>query len=64
MMNENAISNILLDVDFLEQEFQRNGRPHLMTAFSELRTVSVGFFFGFFVARTLMFLSYRCATLS
>lgn len=40
MMNENAISNILVDVDFLEQEFQRNGRPQLMAAFSELRAVS------------------------
>lgn len=39
MMNENAISNILVDVDFLEEEFKRNGRPHLMAAFAELRAV-------------------------
>lgn len=39
MMNENAISNILMDVDFLEEEFQRAGRPQLMTAFAELRAV-------------------------
>lgn len=40
MLNENFIINILTDVDFLEQEFQRNGRPQLMSAFIELRTVS------------------------
>ena len=40
MMNENAISNILIDVDFLEEEFKRHGRPDLATAFVELRVVS------------------------
>ena len=40
MMNENAISNILVDVDFLEDEFKKNGRPQLMVAFAELRAVS------------------------
>lgn len=40
MMNENAISNILVDVDFLEDEFKRAGRPQLMDAFAELRAVS------------------------
>lgn len=40
MMNENAISNILVDVDFLEDEFKKNGRPQLMAAFAELRAVS------------------------
>jgi len=37
MMNENAISNILIDVDFLEDELKRIGRSHLATAFTELR---------------------------
>lgn len=40
MMNENAISNILIDVDFLEGELKRIGRSHLATAFTELRLVS------------------------
>ena len=39
MINENALSNILVDVDFLEEEFKRNGRGHLNSAFNELRTV-------------------------
>ncbi len=39
MMNENAISNILVDVDFLEEEFKRIGRSQLMAAFTELRSV-------------------------
>ena len=38
MINENAISNILMDVDFLEEEFQRAGKPQL-NAFVELRAV-------------------------
>ncbi|KAJ3518083.1 hypothetical protein NLJ89_g99 [Agrocybe chaxingu] len=37
MMNENAISNILIDVDFLEEELRRIGRSHLASVFSELR---------------------------
>jgi len=37
MMNENAISNILIDVDFLEEELKRIGRPHLSSVFAELR---------------------------
>jgi hypothetical protein len=36
MMNENAISNILIDVDFLEDELKRIGRSHLTTVFTEL----------------------------
>ena len=40
MMNENAIANILIDVDFLEDELKRIGRSHLATAFIELRLVS------------------------
>lgn len=38
-MNENAISNILIDVDFLEEELKRIGRPHLTSVFAELRLV-------------------------
>ncbi|RDB22600.1 Exocyst complex component 6 [Hypsizygus marmoreus] len=37
MMNENAISNILIDVDFLEEELKRIGRSHLSSVFAELR---------------------------
>lgn len=39
MMNENAISNILVDVDFLENELKRIGRSHLASVFIELRSV-------------------------
>ena len=41
MMNENAISNILIDVDFLEEELKRIGRSHLAAAFTELRLVNL-----------------------
>ncbi|KAG6879204.1 hypothetical protein C0992_004443 [Termitomyces sp. T32_za158] len=37
LMNENAISNILVDVDFLDEELKRIGRSHLSTVFVELR---------------------------
>ncbi|KAF8914164.1 rsec15 [Gymnopilus junonius] len=37
IMNENAISNILIDVDFLEDELRRIGRSHLSSVFTELR---------------------------
>ncbi|PFH51362.1 hypothetical protein AMATHDRAFT_40154 [Amanita thiersii Skay4041] len=37
IINENAISNILIDVDFLEGELKRISRPHLTSAFAELR---------------------------
>ncbi|KAF8826924.1 hypothetical protein HHX47_DHR5000634 [Lentinula edodes] len=40
MMNENAISNLLVDCDFLENEFGRIGRPHLSSAFNELRVTT------------------------
>ncbi|KAG6869345.1 hypothetical protein C0993_000098 [Termitomyces sp. T159_Od127] len=36
-MNENAISNILVDVDFLDEELKRIGRSHLSSVFVELR---------------------------
>ncbi|KAH7931199.1 exocyst complex subunit Sec15-like protein [Leucogyrophana mollusca] len=39
-MNENAISNILVDVEFLEGEFTRIGRSHLNTVFAELRSMT------------------------
>jgi exocyst complex component 6 len=39
MLNENGIHNILIDVDFLDEEFKRAGRPQLMAAFGELRAV-------------------------
>ncbi|KAJ6576017.1 rsec15 [Mycena vulgaris] len=39
-MNENAISNILINVDFLEDELRRIGRGHLSTVFVELRTTT------------------------
>jgi hypothetical protein len=38
-MNENAISNIMIDIDFLEEELKRIGRSHLSSAFIELRMV-------------------------
>ncbi|THH11729.1 hypothetical protein EW145_g467 [Phellinidium pouzarii] len=37
MLNENALSNIFVDVDFLEAEFKRIGREHVNAAFTELR---------------------------
>ncbi|THH16451.1 hypothetical protein EW146_g4203 [Bondarzewia mesenterica] len=40
MMNENAISNILVDVDFLEDQFKASGRAHLTTVFGELRSTT------------------------
>ncbi|KAG6821554.1 hypothetical protein H0H93_000063 [Arthromyces matolae] len=36
-MNENAISNVLVDVDFLDDELKRIGRSHLSSVFVELR---------------------------
>lgn len=39
MMNENAISNILIDIEFLEDQFKTSGRSHLITVFGELRSV-------------------------
>jgi hypothetical protein len=42
MINENAISNILIDVDYLEDALKRIDRSHLVTVFVELRAVSKG----------------------
>lgn len=39
MINENALSNIMVDIDFIESELRRNGRAHIVSAFDELRTV-------------------------
>ncbi|KIY74221.1 exocyst complex subunit Sec15-like protein, partial [Cylindrobasidium torrendii FP15055 ss-10] len=40
MLNEFAISNILNDVDFIEEELKRAGRPHLCSVFQELRATT------------------------
>lgn len=39
VMNSNAVSNIIVDLDFLESELKGIGRPHLNDAFLELRQV-------------------------
>lgn len=39
MLNENAISNILIDLDFLDAEFKRINRAHLSALSAELRLV-------------------------
>ena len=39
MMNENAMANVLVDVDFLEEQFRGAGRAGLVSLFSELRAV-------------------------
>ncbi|KAJ8584776.1 exocyst complex subunit Sec15-like protein [Rhizopogon salebrosus TDB-379] len=38
-MNEVAISNVLVDIDFLEAEFTRIGRGHLNSVFAELHSM-------------------------
>lgn len=38
-MNENAIANILVDLDFLEEQFRNAGRTNLNPLFTELRSV-------------------------
>lgn len=40
MLNDNSLSNISVDVNFLEAEFKRIGREHVNSAFGELRLVS------------------------
>jgi len=37
-INDDALSNLLVDVDFLESEFRKIGHGHLNAAFQELRT--------------------------
>ena len=40
MMNENAIANIVVDLDFLEEQFRGAGRANLGSHSAELRLVS------------------------
>ncbi|KAL0562829.1 Rab GTPase-binding exocyst subunit S15, partial [Marasmius crinis-equi] len=37
VLNENAISNVLIDVDFIEDQLRNVGRSHLSSSFAELR---------------------------
>ncbi|KAI0306856.1 exocyst complex component sec15 subunit [Multifurca ochricompacta] len=39
-MNENAIANMLVDVEFLEDQLRNTGRPDLVTLFAELRSTT------------------------
>jgi hypothetical protein len=39
MLNENALSNVVVDVDFLDDELRRINRAHLSVVFAELRAV-------------------------
>ena len=39
MLNENALSNMLTDIDFLGEELKHINRPHLVATFAELRSV-------------------------
>ncbi|KAH9021143.1 exocyst complex component sec15 subunit [Lactarius pseudohatsudake] len=39
-MNENAMANVLIDVDFLEEQFRSAGRENLVSLFSELRATT------------------------
>jgi hypothetical protein len=41
MLNENAIANVLIDLDFLEEQFRSAGRANLASLFTDLRSVSV-----------------------
>jgi hypothetical protein len=38
-MNEEAISNILVDVDFIEQSLRDSGQAHLSSIFDHLKLV-------------------------
>lgn len=40
IVNENALSNVLIDIDFLEQEFKRIQRPNLASSFGEIRSLT------------------------
>ncbi|KZT72537.1 exocyst complex subunit Sec15-like protein [Daedalea quercina L-15889] len=40
MINENGVANLVTDIDFLEDEFKKNGQAHLNAAFLELRLMS------------------------
>jgi hypothetical protein len=39
-INENAIANILVDLDFLEEQFRSAGRANLISLFNELRSTT------------------------
>ncbi|KAI0332397.1 rsec15 [Cubamyces sp. BRFM 1775] len=39
MMNENAVANLIMDVDFLDEEFKRSGHSY-SAAFTELRSTA------------------------
>ena len=41
MINENALSNILVDVDFLEDTLSAMGHEDLNSSFTELRAVRI-----------------------
>jgi exocyst complex component 6 len=41
MLNENGIASLLVDVDFLENEFKAMGKTQLTSSFNELRLVSI-----------------------
>jgi hypothetical protein len=41
MLNENALSNVLIDVDFIDDELKRINRAHLSSSFAELRGVRI-----------------------
>lgn len=40
MINENAVANLVTDIDFLEDEFKKSGHAHLNAAFLELRLMT------------------------
>jgi hypothetical protein len=40
MMNDNAIANIIVDLDFIEEQFRGAGRANLGSHFAEMRLVS------------------------
>jgi len=40
MLNENAIANVLIDLDFLEEQFRSAGRANLASLFTDLRSIT------------------------
>ncbi|KAG8961089.1 hypothetical protein FRC03_005785 [Tulasnella sp. 419] len=38
-INDNGLSNLLVDIRFLEDYFQQNGKPEFMSVFSELKSM-------------------------
>lgn len=39
-MSEDAVRNMLVDVDFMKDQFESIGRPEAISAFKELRMVN------------------------